>query len=81
MSVEVEFSKKPKDWQTITSWDTPENLEFAVDQLERSQKPYSTEKNGKQIRIWSSYRKTKAGKTPRQLSRDSMGRFQVQTKI
>ena len=63
MSVELPFNKKPNSWKTITDTDTEKSLQFAINQLEESKKPYSIERNlknwkrqkqmGQMICLWS----------------------------
>jgi hypothetical protein len=55
MSSKIPFSETetPKRFDLITDWYKPLALQFAVDQLETSDKKYSIEKRGKLIRIWS----------------------------
>lgn len=52
---EVSFDKRPKGWMAITVWDTTEGLQFAFNQLEKSNKPYAIEERGDgRVRIFSS---------------------------
>ena len=39
----IPFSKTPKYFDSITIWDKPPALQFAIDQLESSKKKYSIE--------------------------------------
>jgi len=55
----IAFSRNPKYFNSITVWDSPNALQFAIDQLESRNKKYSIERRcntavgGDQIRIWS----------------------------
>jgi hypothetical protein len=55
MSSRIPFSETEtlKHFDPITLWDKPLALQFAVNQLETSNKKYSIENRGKLIRIWS----------------------------
>ena len=50
---EIPFDKSPNYFSSITVWDYPEGLGFAIEQLEASNKKYSIEKRNNKIRVWS----------------------------
>lgn len=43
MEYEIPFDERQAGWMAITVWDTLDNLQFAVDQLNKSSKPYAIE--------------------------------------
>ncbi len=47
------FKNKKKHWKILTDWDKPNNLKFAIKQLEKSEKPYSIETKKNLVRIWT----------------------------
>ena len=49
----IPFSKTPRSFSSITIWDYPESLGFAIEQLEIRKKKYSIEKRKNKIRVWS----------------------------
>ena len=72
---EVPFDKRPKGWMAITVWDTLEGLQFAFDQLEKSNKSYAIEereddKGRTTIRIFSS---TPVGQWPNNYKSEKTG--------
>ena len=50
---EIPFEKRLPSFSTITIWERPENLQFAINQLDARGKKYSIEKRKSLIRVWS----------------------------
>ena len=72
---EVGFNERPRGWMAITVWDTADGLQFAVDQLEKSSKPYAIEEREDDmgrttIRIFSS---TPVGQWPNNYKSEKTG--------
>ena len=50
---EIPFDKRPSSFGSITVWDYPYGIEFAIQQLEASGKKYCIERVKDKIRVWS----------------------------
>jgi len=55
---EIKYDKRPSDFSALTIWAMPDELNFAIHQLEDAKRPYCIEyrlpsNNDNRVRVWT----------------------------